>query len=333
MSMGRLVGEAEFQAGGGAAGGPLNAAFDRARGVPDTPDPYSNLSAAITRMAPGADVILIGDTNHNDRTLKKPIADPAVLTAARRAGVTDLYVELASEHQGELDALTSGRIDRDTFIARTVGVATDTYTRNYPEDLEDDFDSAEFEAGMDELRERMGQYADIAAAATRAGLRIHAADPQPIADAMEISHLINAEAYGEALDMLRDRRRMYDPVVAADIEARGGGKALIVYGAGHIEHTAYGALKERMDNIDEALERNGTRTATIMLTSHTPENQRIRDSNRELVQPREYERPGYIYNPVTNEGIAGTPPDATATPGVGAQAPPVFAPPRASNRP
>lgn len=295
-----LVGDTDRRNDGQEA---LTDTFGRAHDGPQSPA-YSELSTAMGRLAAGNDIIFLADTDHNDGSLKKPLTDPAFLGSAKAAGVTDVYIELPVELQGDLDALTSGEMSREVFTDRATAAHIDEYNTQFPAEKED------HEGGgiigrdaISEMRRRMGENADIALAVTRAGMKIHAADAQPITESVEISHYNLTEEYGALYEKFRERVQVYDPVVAENINATRQGKAMVAFGAAHLENTELGNFKKGLNNMDEMLERGGAKTATMVMTGEAPEAFRQRLAELQRVLPNEYETPQYIYNPATNTGI------------------------------
>lgn len=267
-------------------------------------------------LARDRDVIIIGDSDHTNPDLHEPLRNPETYEAAKRAGVTDVYLEVPQEMQGDMNAMLDGKMSRDAFLEKI----TDRYVEEFvnldesdPMFQENKEKVAEYLYKKDpEFTQRMGDYADQAIAAHSAGLNVHAADPQTIHEMAETGkrqiyfqlYMEESENNPDAVDNsgLSDaieQRFKRDPEIAQDIAETSGGKAMIVYGKMHINQSEDYSL-------DDALRQRGLSTGTIELTDSDPS---------EIIETYKYnnetgfrqDTPDHVYNPMTGQSSSAAP--------------------------
>lgn len=254
------------------------------------PPPPPSLDGMVGELARRKDVVIIGDTNHLDRDFHAPLHEESLYAAAKANGVTKLHLEFSQELQGDLNDMLKGKISKDDFLDGII----DKY--NHERSLLSEFKDGKLDFSDGSFREKMGDFADIAIAGHKAGLKVIAADPQSIHDAVVWSEVSNKDGpnydSAAAADFLRNRFKQ-DVEIAGDIADLRGGKSLVIYGGFHI-------LPDVRHSLDEALAVQGKTTGTIMMTGGDPS----ADMSELQAMKQAGERidiPNYMYNPYTGE--------------------------------
>ncbi len=266
---------------------------------------YQKLEEAVSDLAQENDVIILSDSNHNNSRLRAPLNDPSFLASLKKAGITDVYLELSQDFQPLADALIKGRLNQQDFI-ESITSTTINEMRKLGERHPD------FQPRMAPLSatpESVRSFSNNIVALGKANLRVHMADPQPVAEI--VSLLFNSETYPQkSPDFLLRRLKQYDHKIADNIQETRQGKALVVYGSLHSWLNVPGGWFEKPSNIDDALRAKGLKTGTVLLTAdsvdveagrfHRLQNG-FRPERKQGVNGIDI--PDYIYNPVRDRLI------------------------------
>ncbi len=64
--------------------------------------------------------VIFGDTNHFDPAIMKFVGERHTVAAMRECGINKIFLELKPEHQTVIDALITGQITRNDFVANNL---------------------------------------------------------------------------------------------------------------------------------------------------------------------------------------------------------------------
>lgn len=272
----------------------LSHQFDSAAsGNPGNPLSPPSFDGMVAKLARERDVVIIGDTNHLDRDFHAPLHEESLYATAKDNGVTKLHLEFSQELQGDLNDMLKGKISRDDFLDGII----DKY--KHERSLLSGFKHSELDFSDGSFREKMGDFADMAITAHKAGLKVIAADPQSIHDVVVWSEVSNKNGPNYNEDAIKDflkKRFSEDVEIAKDIAGQRGGKSLVIYGGYHI-------LPDVRHSLDDALAVEGKTSGVIMMTGGDPS----ADLSDLQAMKRDGDRvdiPNYIYNPYTGESVA-----------------------------
>ncbi len=116
--------------------------------------------------------------------------------------------------------------------------------------------------------------------------------------------------FTERNDRVRESIRAHDATVADYITQSlpPGGRALVLYGAAHIQAAVPATPSSRAGNIDDALRQSGLRTSTIELTTNPDYRADIyagyrADPSLVATHPDGIDIPDVIYDPHTNRSV------------------------------
>jgi len=254
--------------------------------------PFRGLARASENALRDADILILGDGNHFNIGLRRPIEDPGFLGRLSANGVTDLYIEFFKDYQVYANALVSGNYRNDPGL----------FERSLAQRLEDDLGAAN-PALIASLRRT------ITVAAAK-GMRVHFADPQPIAEQAALLEALAEAPAGTPEYRMNEVRELsrrlatYDHVIAHDITETRRGKVAVFYGALHALSCDPAGFLSRAGNIDDALQARGLKTRTILLSDENlaaVERTFAHATQAQMPFGRGIDMPDYFYSPARDE--------------------------------
>ena len=127
----------------------------------------------VQNMCAGADVLLIGDTDHTDLSLRRTMGSGDFAGALKNCGVTDLFLEMPAGLQTEIDKFQAGDLSAAEF-QHVLSSKRDNLFSIAPEDWQE----------MNRLD------AQLVGNAHAAGLQVYASDPGTEGDAGAVMSVI-----------------------------------------------------------------------------------------------------------------------------------------------
>lgn len=144
----------------------------------------------IQDMCREADMVLLGDTDHTDLSLRRAVSNAGFAAGLKSCGITHVFIEMGADGQGVLDAFqgtSDGSGDGHGDLARL--------QRELPERMSNIYEMSE-----DDWAETVKLRAEFISHLADNGIRVHAADPGTDGD---VPALMSIMMYQGAMNLLR----------------------------------------------------------------------------------------------------------------------------------